>query len=57
VDATTTATIHKPVNIFARPEIWIAIVALNLIVLTGPFDREKEYRVIMKKKTINRKGI
>jgi hypothetical protein len=54
IDATTTPTINKSINIFAQPWIWIAIIVVAIIVLSGPFKNNGEYRVIMNKKTINK---
>ena len=54
VDTTTTATINRSTNIFTQPWIWIAIIVISIIVLLGPFKNTNDYRVIMKKKTINK---
>jgi hypothetical protein len=57
VDVTTTTAINKSTNIFTQPWIWIAIIVVSVMVLIGPFDHKEEYRVIMKKKTTDKKRI
>jgi len=57
VDTTTTATINKSINIFTHPGIWIAIIVVTILILIGPIKRTEDYPVIMKKKTINKKGV
>ena len=52
---TTTVRTHKSDNIFTHPWIWIAIVVVSIIVLLGPLDSGRDYRVTMKKKTTDQK--
>lgn len=57
LDTTTTATINKSINIFAQPWIWIGIIVVAIIVLIGPMNGTREYPVIMKKKTSNKRKV
>lgn len=54
VDTTNTVSVNRSHNIFTQPWIWIAIIVVSIIVLLGPIKNTNNYRVTMKKNTINK---
>lgn len=48
--ATTMEDSDSSGSFFSKPWIWIAPIVVTIIILIGPFNDNKEFRVIMKKK-------
>lgn len=48
--ATTMEDSDSSGSFFSKPWIWIVPIVVTIIILIGPFNDNKEFRVIMKKK-------
>lgn len=52
-----TANLDDNSNFFSQPFIWVAPIVITIIILAGPFNYNKDFKIIRKKRIMEERGI
>lgn len=52
-----TANLDDNSNFFSQPFVWVAPIVVTIIILAGPFNYNKDFKIIRKKRIMEEQGM